>query len=369
MKDRPLLSFFVGCYNQEGFIREAIQGALDQTYSPLEVIICDDCSTDRTFDIAREMAAAYQGPHTIRLNRNEKNLGICGNVNRWMELARGELVFAAAGDDVSIPSRVQVTYDAWEQFDRRPTSICSSYTTISGDGTVLGPGGFRGDPNDKRPLKLLEGDLCNYLATREPAVCGCSHAWTPSLFKYFGPLKSDLEDTVLSFRSHAIGQILYIQEPLVKYRRHGANVSFFAGGDDSTSFAHREKRLRWVDEQTVRAYENMLGDIDVLQREGRLTAAECERLRQEALRIRNIYAVEREMMDGSVVKKLRTLAGAARQGNLKWALRLTPRLLPHAAYRSLYLLRNRIRFAARLISVTLTAGALAARAGAAHSVL
>jgi glycosyltransferase involved in cell wall biosynthesis len=352
MKDRPLLSFIIGCYNQEAFIREAIQAALAQTYSPLEIIICDDCSTDRSFDIAREVAAAYQGPHTVRLNRNEKNLGICGNVNRWMDLARGELVLAAAGDDISLPTRAEVTYEAWEKFDRRPTSICSSYTTISGDGTELGPGGFRGDPNDKRPLKLLEGDLFEYLSSRKPAVCGCSHAWSPALFKYFGPLKSDLEDTVLSFRSHAIGQILYIQQPLVKYRRHGANVSFFAGGDDSTSFAHRENRLRWVDEQTIRAYDNMLGDLEVLRAQDRLRAAEHERLRQEALRVRKIYAVEREMMDGNILKKLRTLAGAARQGNLKFALRLTPRLLPHAAYRSLYLLRNRIRFAARLFSVT-----------------
>src|ERR1041385_7440750 len=104
-------------------------------------------------------------------------MGICGNVNRMMELMRGELIVVAAGDDISVPTRVQATYEAWEKFGRRPTSICSSYTTISGEGAELGPGGFRGDPNDTRPLKLLEGDLFQYLATRQPAVCGCSHAW------------------------------------------------------------------------------------------------------------------------------------------------------------------------------------------------
>jgi len=343
MKDRPLISFSLGCYNQEAFVREAVQGALSQTYSPLEIIILDDCSSDRTFDIVRQTVTAYKGPHSVRLNRNDTNQGIGGNVNRMMKLCQGELVVVAAGDDVSLPMRTEVTWRAWEQFGRRPTSICSSYTTISADGTDQGIGGLRGDSNDSRPVKLLEGDLFGFLSTRRPVVCGCSHAWTRELFNYFGPLNSDLEDLVLSFRSLAIGQMLYIQQPLVKYRRHGGNVSFFAGGDDTTSFAHRESRLRWVDEQTVRAYDNMLADVELLHRKGRLTSEERDRLRREGRRIRTIYAVEREMMDGNTFRRISTLAGAAGRGHFKCALRFLPRLLPQAMYRALYQFINRNR--------------------------
>jgi hypothetical protein len=258
-------------------------------------------------------------------------------------MCHGELVLAAAGDDVSLPHRTEVTYQAWEQFGRRPTSICSSYMTISETGAEMGIGGLRGDPKDTRPLKLLEGDLLQFLTTRKPAVCGCSHAISPELFRYFGPLKSGLEDLVLSFRSLAIGQILYIQQPLVNYRRHGANVSFFAGGDDSRSFAHRENRLRWVDDQTINAYDNMLSDIDVLSRKGHLSAAGQEPLKREAQRVRTIYAVERAMMDGSVFQRLSTLIKAACGGHLKWALRLSPRLLPQPLYRILYELQGKAR--------------------------
>ncbi len=343
MTERPLLSFIVTCYNHEAFVREAVEGALAQTYSPLEIIITDDCSQDRTFDIVRETVAAYRGPHAVRLNRNPANLGIGGNVNHAMKLCRGELILIAAGDDISLPNRTEVTYEAWEKFGKRPTSVCSSYLTISEDGTEQGKGGFRGDPNDRRPLKILTGDLLKFLSTRQPAVCGCSHAWSPALFNYFGPLKSGLEDLVLSFRSLAIGQILYIQQPLVKYRRHGANASFFAGGDDSASFAHRENRLRWVDEQTISAYDTMLGDIEALHVKGRLAAAERERLSKEGRRIRTIYAIERQMLDGSLFQRLCTLAGAALQGNVKCALRFAPRLLPRAVYRALYQFLKRKR--------------------------
>jgi glycosyltransferase involved in cell wall biosynthesis len=341
MKDRPLISFILGCYNQESFIREAVEGALAQTYSPLEILISDDCSSDRSFDIVQKTVAGYTGPHSVQLNRNDRNRGIGGNVNRMMELCHGELVVVAAGDDISLPMRTEVTFQAWEQFGRQPTSICSGYTIISAEGVDHGIGGQRGDPNDLRSVKLLEGDLFGCLSLRRPVVCGCSHAWSRKLFDYFGPLSSDLEDLVLSFRSMAIGQILYIRQPLVKYRRHGGNVSFLASGDDTVSFAHREKRLRWVDEQTVRAYDNILADVDFLYREGRLPSAERDRLKEEGQHLRTLYAVERKMMDGNIFKRISTLAGAAGSGHLKCAWRFLPRLLPLPMYRALYQFKNR----------------------------
>ena len=85
--ERPLVTFALCAYNQERFIREAIEGAFAQTYEPLEIILSDDCSSDRTFEIMQEMAAAYAGAARIKLNRNASNLGIAGHVNRLIELS------------------------------------------------------------------------------------------------------------------------------------------------------------------------------------------------------------------------------------------------------------------------------------------
>src|SRR4051812_34720579 len=82
---RPLVTFALFAYNHERFIRKAVDGALAQTYQPLEIIISDDCSTDRTFEIAQGMASAYNGAHKVVVNRNPKNLGADGfglHVNR-----------------------------------------------------------------------------------------------------------------------------------------------------------------------------------------------------------------------------------------------------------------------------------------------
>ena len=64
------LSFVVMAYNQESFIREAVAAAFAQDHDDLEIVLTDDCSTDATFAIMQDMAAAYTGPHTIILNRN-----------------------------------------------------------------------------------------------------------------------------------------------------------------------------------------------------------------------------------------------------------------------------------------------------------
>ena len=60
---QPLVSFTILCYNQEAFIREAVEGAFSQTYSPLEIIISDDCSKDQTYEIVKQMADAYRKGH------------------------------------------------------------------------------------------------------------------------------------------------------------------------------------------------------------------------------------------------------------------------------------------------------------------
>src|SRR5712664_440400 len=98
--DRPLVTFAIAAFNQERFIREAVEAAFAQTYSPLEIVLSDDCSEDRTFEIICELAKAYRGPHRVVLNRNPVRRSIGGHINRIVEISQGELILSAAGDDI-----------------------------------------------------------------------------------------------------------------------------------------------------------------------------------------------------------------------------------------------------------------------------
>lgn len=76
----PLVTYIVVAYNQEQLVREAVQSAFAQNYTPLEIILSDDCSSDRTFDIMQELALNYEGRHSVKVVQNSENLGLFDHI-------------------------------------------------------------------------------------------------------------------------------------------------------------------------------------------------------------------------------------------------------------------------------------------------
>jgi glycosyltransferase involved in cell wall biosynthesis len=217
IQEKPLISFVIVAYNHERFVREAVEGAFSQTYSPLEIVLSDDCSPDRTFEIMQAMAAEYRGPHKIILNRNKKNLGIGAHFNRIMELSHGELIVGSASDDISLPERTSEIYRAWLDTDKKAFSLDSMYEVIDESGNITG----RSSPSDP-PQEL---SLLRFSKTLTNLVSGFSHAWHRKVFDVFGPLPDiTSEDIAIPPRSVLLGGVFHIAKPLVKYRMHGANV-------------------------------------------------------------------------------------------------------------------------------------------------
>lgn len=219
MQSRTLVTLILLSYRQEKFIREAVEGALMQTYSPLEIIFSDDCSPDRTFEIMQEIVDSYQGPHTIVLHRNPINLGLCGNLNGAIALSTGELIVTAGGDDICYPDRCQVLADAWMASSRQWHSICSNANLIDENGKSLGI------YNSNKSIRE-----CNEIrpAIRDGVVgvSGCSHAFSRINYEIFGPLPSSApgEDEILGFRSLLLGGIRWIPAALLSYRKHPAGL-------------------------------------------------------------------------------------------------------------------------------------------------
>jgi glycosyltransferase involved in cell wall biosynthesis len=248
---KPLVTFVLGSYNQERFIREAVRGALAQTYSPLEIIFSDDCSQDRTFEVIQEEVAEYEGSHRILLNRNSRNLKQAGHVNRVMELAKGKLIVVAAGDDVSLPTRTEELVKVWENEKVRAIhSNCIAIDDNGVEGAEVGPG--------IAPTWSWQQMVKSGLAGGP----GCTYAYDRTIFDTFGPLQEDVlsEDLVIPYRAALLGEIAYLDECLVKWRRHGANDS--KDRDDVL----RMGLPQYVDSETVvtkrhkAAYENWLRD-------------------------------------------------------------------------------------------------------------
>ena len=97
------ISILMGIYNCAPTLREAIDSIIDQTYDNWELILCDDCSTDDTYNIAAEYRDKY--PEKIILLQNKTNSRLAFTLNYCLEHATGEFVARMDGDDISAPDR------------------------------------------------------------------------------------------------------------------------------------------------------------------------------------------------------------------------------------------------------------------------
>lgn len=231
--DRPLVSVALVSYNQEPYIRAAVRSAFAQTYSPLEIVLSDDCSQDRTFEIIQEEAQAYRGPHKVVLNRNPQNLGVASNYNRAAALASGFLIVIQDGDDISLPDRTSKLVAA--SLEPTPVDmVCSRVFVIDKAGAAL--------PDIVLPT-VSPMNLEDAVATGFISAAGCACAYSRALWSKYGPIDAEVlqEDIVLPFRALLERGIRVVDEPLVQYRVHGGNL--FAG---SVLVDSRERRRRWA---------------------------------------------------------------------------------------------------------------------------
>ena len=347
--NRPLLTFALVSCNQEPFVREAVEAALAQTYSPLEVILSDDCSDDRSFAIMEELAANYKGPHRVVLNRNPVRRKTGGHFNRVAELAHGELIVIAAADDVSLPQRTEVMYRAWEQSGRRATSLYSDIIQIDEEGAVIETV-YRGEKLcDKGETYEHRVQPMGYVQTLKPTVHGCSHVISPKLFKLFGDMPEHViyEDKVLGFRSVLAGKLIFVNEPLVKYRLHGANAHKYVrksrGDVDLKSLELQESQFKRGLKNNESMYETFVLDLERAKREGVMGEGDLELALGEAKRLHRRSSLMVRFFDSGFAGKCRILFELRKLGMEQGDGRtLVGRLLPDSLALRIRLLRNMI---------------------------
>jgi len=266
MAEAPLISVILFSYNQEVYIEEAIDSLLKQTYSPLQIIISDDCSGDGTFELSKKAVEQYEGPHEVLIRRNANNLGIGKHVAKLLSLTQGEYIFLAAGDDISMPNRIQEVYDYW-------VKLGSSYKAIFGNLLMIDSAGeskemlFNGKPK-------FAGNLEEFKQGVPCWAVGASLAIHRSLFDKFGSFESGVfqEDGCLAFRAILEGRFGYLDDVTVKYRFHDNNVSQNLSIAKKIAFKHREHYL-WKNylKDALISNPNDLRLISILTRKERIS--------------------------------------------------------------------------------------------------
>jgi glycosyltransferase involved in cell wall biosynthesis len=271
---RPLVSMLLIAYRQAATIEAAIAGALAQTYRPLEIIVSDDASDDDTWQRVERAVAAYRGPHRLRSNRNPHNLGVGAHLSHLAQMAEGDLLFVAAGDDVSMPERCERVVQAWLADGRKVDLIASALIDVDDAGGAHG--------------LIVPADLQSYRSlddwvARPPFVVGAAQAWTRRLFESFAALPAGTvaEDLVMVFRAIGSGGAMTLREPLVRYRRggisrrvrnwHAADVVERLLKNNRHALVETEQMLR--DAEAMRANRNVKAMLEMTLARERFIAA------------------------------------------------------------------------------------------------
>lgn len=198
-------------YNQEKFIADALKSILDQDYENLEIIISDDNSQDQTWGIIQEIILNHPRKNQIIFNKNIENLGVVGNYYKAFNLSSGDLIFTAAGDDISLPNRCSSCIDFWMTAGK-PDLIAADGFDMSIDGINLGI--KKTDPLEKWDLEMWH--------RKRPYFFGASHMMTRKLVS-LNTLDHNLpyEDQCFVLRALMLGTAKRLPVALVFHRRGG----------------------------------------------------------------------------------------------------------------------------------------------------
>jgi glycosyltransferase involved in cell wall biosynthesis len=261
--NHPLVSFLQMSYNQEQYIVSSIKAALAQTYSPMEIIISDDASTDNSWQLIQDLVSKYNGPHKIIISRNENNLGILGNWNKLCSMANGELLVKGDGDDISFPNRVERTVKEWLMYDKKPMLISSSCGIIDLQDNNVGELIVPIDGWDERdPENILNGNPFFHP--------GSSSASNRILYDTFGPCTYTGSDIATYVgRAIILGQLVCIRDKLLQYRvgsgyttghaNYRANMSRSINHGLKSRYQCLEDLQKVKEQLTPERYEKMKG--------------------------------------------------------------------------------------------------------------
>jgi glycosyltransferase involved in cell wall biosynthesis len=217
--NNPLISLVLACYNQEQFVGEAVEGVLSQTYSPLEIVIIDDCSPDGTAGVIEAKLAERPERRDIRFIRNETNLKPGGVSQLGLSITKADFITIASGDDILLPDMIADIAKVWRE--ESASLVITNATYIDGKSSLL-------HRTYRDPDFPADDSFETLLRDGVNACCfGPCMSFERQLYTEFGwpPEHLQCADIMYPFYSYLLKGGRFLSKPLFKYRIHSANTS------------------------------------------------------------------------------------------------------------------------------------------------
>ncbi len=238
-----LITVIMPCYNTERYINQAIESILNQTYKNFELIVIDDGSNDKTYDLAREYE---RKDNRVKVLKNKNSKGIAGAMNTGLDLAKGKYITRMDSDDLSKPERLMKQYKF----------LCENkeYNACSVNIYAIDKKGKRKSETLFKNIKNLPKEWIMIYDNPVPnaPIMYSSNIIKKNNLKFDEKLKTAEDYSFLSNYIINGGKITMLEESLYEYRYHNTNIS------KSNYFITVENSIKVVDN-----YIKTMTDISV----------------------------------------------------------------------------------------------------------
>lgn len=218
-----MISVAMTTYNGEAYVREQLESIINQTVRADEIIIFDDCSTDSTVEIIKDIIKNNKVSN-IKLFENRSNCGYTRNFYNAISKTQGDYIFLADQDDRWHPRKIERIIQLMNE--KRAALVCTNFMLIDGQG------------NDITDIERfnISSFVKNVKESITPVtfgrlifgnvVQGCTSCFTNKVRDVYLQINSDslIHDHQIMFISTLIGDVIFLNEQLVEYRLHSANA-------------------------------------------------------------------------------------------------------------------------------------------------
>lgn len=209
----PKISVLMPAYNVENYISESVLSILNQSFKDFELIIVDDCSTDKTWNILQELAKTDE---RIKIFRNNNNLYIAGTRNVLLSKAQSPYIAWQDADDISYPKRLEIQYEFLKKHHK--VGIVGGFLEFFKDSKASSIRKYA--PDDK----TLRKNIFKFSPVAQPAAMirkECFEKVGEYNLKY-----PPAEDIDMSFRIGNCYEFANIQQPVIKYRQYESSATY-----------------------------------------------------------------------------------------------------------------------------------------------
>lgn len=206
--DSPKISVIMSVYNDEKYLRKAIESILNQTFADFEFIIVNDGSTDRSLKIIQN----YKDIR-IRIINNMRNIGLTKSLNKALRIAEGGYIARQDADDISLPNRLEAQLRYFQEHPEIALLGTGAYI-IDETGTISG-----------REIPLANPSKNDF--TKDNQIVHGSAMFRKAIIDVLGPyneLYKYSQDYELWLRIATCHNVANLTFPLYKKRKYSESV-------------------------------------------------------------------------------------------------------------------------------------------------